>query len=54
MPAWVTRKLRGDLIEVFETCKDYRNINKDSFCDIAKFNVGGHSLKLNKKRTHRC
>ena len=43
-----TRRLRGDLIEVFKILKGYENIDQEMFFDMS--NLRGHSLKLNKKR----
>lgn len=45
-----TRRLRGDLIEVFKILKGYENINKDLFFQHSQSNLRGHSLKLSKKR----
>jgi len=44
-----TRRLRGDLIEVFEILKEYENIDQEMFFDMSQSNLCGHSLKLNKK-----
>ena len=40
-----TRRLRGDLIEVFKILKGYK-----MFFDMSQSNLRGHSLKLNMKR----
>ena len=45
-----TRRLRGDLIEVFKILKGYENIDREMFFDMSQSNLRGHSLKLNKKR----
>ena len=46
-----TRRLRGDLIEVFKILKGYENIDQENaFFDMSQSNLRGHSLKLNKKR----
>jgi len=45
-----TRRLRGDLIEVFKILKGYENIDQEMFFDMSQSNLRGHSLKLNKKR----
>jgi len=44
-----TRRLRGDLIEVFKILKGYENIDREMFFDMSHSNLRGHSLKLNKK-----
>ena len=45
-----TRRLRGDLIEVFKIPKGYENIDHKMFFDMSQSGLRGHSLKLNKKR----
>ena len=45
-----TRRMRGDLIEVFKILKGYENIDREMFFDMSQSNLRGHSLKLNKKR----
>jgi len=45
-----TRRLRGDLIEVFKILKGYENIDQEVFFDTSQSSLHGHSLKLNKKR----
>jgi len=45
-----TRRLRGDLIEVFKILKGYENIAQEVFFDVSQSSLRGHSLKLNKKR----
>ena len=45
-----TRRLRGDLIEVFKILKGYENIDQEVFFDMSQSSLRGHSLKLNKKR----
>ena len=44
-----TRRLRGDLIEVFKILKEYENIDQEMFFDMLQSNLRGHSLKLTKK-----
>jgi len=46
-----TRRLRGDLIEVFKILKEYENIDREMFFDMSQSNLRGHSLKLNKKKS---
>jgi len=41
-----TRRLRGDLIEVFKILKGYENIDQEMLFDISQSNLRGHSLKL--------
>ena len=48
-----TRRLRGDLIEVFKILKGYENIDQEVFFDMSQSSFRGHSLKLNKKRVRR-
>ena len=46
-----TRRLRGDLIEVFQKIiKGYEHIDQEVFSDMSQSSFRGHSLKLNKKR----
>jgi len=41
-----TRKLRGDLIEVFKILKGYDDIGEDIFFVRSKSSIRGHRLKL--------
>jgi len=41
-----TRKLRGDLIEVFKILKGYDDIGEDIFFVRSKSSLRGHRLKL--------
>ena len=45
-----TRRLRGDLIDVFKILKRYENIDQQVFFDMSQSSLRGHSLKLNKKK----
>ena len=45
-----TRRLRGDLIEVFETIKGFDDLDPNIFFEISQANTRGHSLKLLKPR----
>jgi len=44
-----TRRLRGDLIEVFKILKGYDDIGEDIFFVRSKSSLRGHQLKLQKK-----
>jgi len=44
-----TRRLRGDLIEVFKVLKGYDHISEDIFFVRSKSSLRGHQLKLQKK-----
>ena len=48
--AYIYKRTRGDLIEVFKILKGYENIDREMFFDMSQSNLRGHSLKLNKKR----
>jgi len=37
-----TRRLRGDLIEVFKILKGYENIDQEMFFDVSQSNFRGH------------
>ena len=37
-----TRRLRGDLIEIFKILKGYENIDQEMFFDMSQFNLRGH------------
>ncbi len=45
-----TRRLRGDLIEVFKILKGFDDISKSKFFDLTNTCLKGHSLKLYKCR----
>jgi hypothetical protein len=45
-----TRRLRGDLIEVFEIFKESDDLYPDTFFELSQANIRGHSLKLRKSR----
>ena len=45
-----TRRLRGDLTEVFKILKGYENIDQEVFLDMSQSSLRGHSFKLNKKK----
>ena len=45
----MTRRVRGDLIEVFRIIKGFEEVDSNIFFNIASFiNLRGHSLKLYK------
>ena len=46
-----TRRLRGDLLEVFKIFRGFDNIDKDIFFEMNKNDLRGHSWKLFKKRS---
>ena len=45
-----TRRLRGDLIEVFKNLKGFDKVNYSSMFSLAANNLRGHGLKLYKSR----
>ena len=45
-----TRRLRGDLIEVFKILKGFDNISYNDFFALSNTQLRGHSLKLFKSR----
>lgn len=45
-----TRRLRGDLIEVFKIVRGFSHVDFNSFFQLAKFNFRNHKFKLNKDR----
>ena len=45
-----TRRLRGDLIEVFKILKGFENVNYSNFFTFSNSQLRGHSLKLFKTR----
>jgi len=44
-----TRRLRGDLLEVYKILREYENIDQLVFFDMSQSSLHGHSLKFNKK-----
>ena len=44
-----TRRMKGDLIEVFKTLKVYDDIGENIFFVRSKSSLRGHQLKLQKK-----
>ena len=47
-----TRRLRGDLIEVFKTFKGFDNIKLQDFFKLSSASFGGHILKIYKPQVH--
>jgi ribonuclease P/MRP protein subunit RPP40 len=47
-----TRRVRGDLIEVFKIMKGFKNVNKDKFFTMDTGCTRGHELKLFKPSCH--
>ena len=47
-----TRRVRGDLIEVFKIIKGYEDVSFDKFFQLSSTCTRGHSLKLFKQGTH--
>ena len=47
-----TRKLRGDLIEVFKMFKGFDNIMLNDFFKLSSTTMRGHSLKIYKPQVH--
>ena len=45
-----TRRVRGDLIEVFKIMKWFDNVNSGNFFSLSDFKFRSHSLKLSKPR----
>ena len=45
-----TRRMRGDLIEVFKILKGFEDVNSSKFFKLADTNLRGHNLKLFKSR----
>jgi ribonuclease P/MRP protein subunit RPP40 len=45
-----TRRLRGDLIEVFKIFKGFDDLDPNMFFELSQANTRGHSLKLIKPR----
>ena len=45
-----TRRLRGDLIEVFKILKGFDDVDSSKFFILADTNLRGHNLKLFKSR----
>ena len=46
-----TRRIRGDLIEVFKLFKGFTNVDSSKFFELNNMATRGHSLKLHK---HAC
>ena len=47
-----TRRLRGDLIEVFKFFKGYYNVDFNKFFQLSSTHLRGHKLKMYKPRVH--
>ena len=47
-----TRRLRGDLIEVFKMFKGFDNIKLNDFFKLSSTTLRGHSLKIYKPQVH--
>jgi len=47
-----TRKLRGDLIEVFKMFKGFDNITLKDFFKLSSTTLRGHTLKIYKPQVH--
>jgi len=47
-----TRRLRGDLIEVFKMFKGFDNIILNDFFKLSSTTLRGHSLKIYKPQVH--
>jgi ribonucleases P/MRP protein subunit RPP40 len=45
-----TRRIRGDLIEVFKILKGYEDVNIQTFFELSKLRTRKHSLQLFKTR----
>ena len=45
-----TRRLEGDLIEVFNICKGFENVEPMTFFELSTAPTRGHSLKIVKPR----
>ena len=45
-----TRRIRGDLIEVFKIMKGFEDVNHNTFFTVANNSLRGHNLKLFKSR----
>ena len=51
-PTLETRRLRGDLIEVFKMFKGFDNITLNDFFKLSSTTLRGHSLKIYKPQVH--
>ena len=40
-----TRRIRGDLIEIFKILKGYEDVNAQTFFELSQLSTRGHSLK---------
>jgi len=47
-----TRRLRGDLIEVFKMFKGFDNITLNDFFKLSSITLRGHTLKIYKPQVH--
>jgi len=47
-----TRRLRGDLIEVFKMFKGFDNIKLNDFFKLSSTSLRGHILKIYKPQVH--
>ena len=47
-----TRRLRGNLIEVFKMFKDFDNITLNDFFKLSSTTLRGHTLKIYKPQVH--
>jgi len=47
-----TRRLRGDLIEVFKMFKGFDNITLNDFFKLSSTTLRGHTLKIYKPQVH--
>jgi len=47
-----TRRLRGDLIEVFKMFKGFDNITLNDFFKLSSTTLRGHTLKVYKPQVH--
>jgi len=47
-----TRRLRGDLIEVFKMFKGFDNITLNDFFELSSTTLRGHTLKIYKPQVH--
>ena len=47
-----TRRLRGDLIEVFKMFKGFDNIKLNDFFKLSSTSLRGHTLKIYKPQVH--
>jgi len=47
-----TRRLRGDMIEVFKICKGFDDVKVTDFFTLSSTGLRGHELKLYKPQAH--